>query len=190
MENKAFLQKYAMRFGTFMGIFWIAKFFLFPLGLEMPVLQYLFIALCIYVPFLGVKLAKKYRDSVCGGEISFSHAWIFIIFMYLFASLLTSVGHYIYFQFIDGGYIASTYQMILQQVEKDVTPDLKDMIVQTKEAISVFASLRPIEIVMHLFSQNMLYCSLIAIPSAFIVKKIGIPLKKSFQDNNLEDNKE
>lgn len=188
MDNKAFLQKYAMRFGTFMGIFWIGKFFLFPLGLEIAILQYVFIALCIYVPFLGYRFAKKYRDDVCCGEISFVHAWVFVTFMYLFASLFTSVGHYIYFQFIDYGYIANTYLLILQESSKVGAPEWKEIIKQMNEAVSVFSSLSPIQIVMHLLSQNMLYCSIISIPTALILKReFAKPYDK---DKNIEDNKE
>lgn len=189
MENKAFLQKYAMRFGTYMGLFWIAKFFLFPLGLEMPVLQWIFLSLTIYVPILGYKFAKKYRDTLCGGAISFFHAWLFVTFMYLFASLLTSVGHYVYFQFIDNGYIASTYLGMIKNAGKELN-GADDLLKQLEEAVNLFAGLRPIEIIMQLLSQNMLYCSVIAIPTALILKKKEVKtVSKEFHDN-IEDNKE
>lgn len=171
MENKAFLQKYAMRFGTYMGIFWIAKFFLFPLGLEMPILQILFLVLTLYVPFLAYKLAKKYRNSICGGEISFVHAWVFITFMYLFSALLTSVGHYIYFRFIDHGYITNTYLLLLQETSKAQVEGWGATVKQLQEGIKLFGTLRPIEVAMQLLSQNVLYGSLLAIPTALILKR-------------------
>ncbi len=31
--NRSYLQKYAMHFGTYMGIYWILKFILFPAGI-------------------------------------------------------------------------------------------------------------------------------------------------------------
>jgi len=37
-ENKGYLQRYAMLFGTYLGGFWILKFILFPLGLTTPFL--------------------------------------------------------------------------------------------------------------------------------------------------------
>ena len=42
-ENRSYLQKYAMHFGTYMGIYWILKFILFPLGLHIPFLSILFV---------------------------------------------------------------------------------------------------------------------------------------------------
>ena len=94
-----------MHFGTYMGIYWILKFILFPLGFHIPFLSLLFVILTLAVPFIGYHYVKMYRDKICGGSIQFSHAVLFTIFMYMFASLLVAVVHYIYFQFIDHGFI-------------------------------------------------------------------------------------
>ncbi len=77
-----------MHFGTYMGIYWILKFILFPLGFHIPFLSLLFVILTLSVPFIGYHYAKMYRDKICGGSIQFSHAMLFTIFMYMFASLL------------------------------------------------------------------------------------------------------
>ena len=82
-----------MHFGTYMGIYWILKFILFPLGFHIPFLSLLFVILTLSVPFIGYHYAKMYRDKICGGSIQFSHAMLFTIFMYMFASLLVAVAH-------------------------------------------------------------------------------------------------
>lgn len=104
-ENRGYMQRYAMLFGTYMGGFWILKFILFPVGLSVPFLLFLFMGLTLCVPFMGYYYARMYRNQVCGGGISFLHAWIFTVFMYMFAALLAAVAHYIYFRFIDHGYV-------------------------------------------------------------------------------------
>ena len=83
-----------MHFGTYMGIYWILKFILFPLGFHIPFLSLLFVILTLAVPFIGYHYVKMYRDKICGGSIQFSHAVLFTIFMYMFASLLVAVAHY------------------------------------------------------------------------------------------------
>ncbi|EJW99129.1 hypothetical protein, membrane, partial [gut metagenome] len=80
------LQQYAMLYGTYMGLFWIAKFTLFPLGMSSPLLLLLFLALTIYVPFLGFRYTKSYRDYVLNGNISFLQAWAFNLMLYVFAA--------------------------------------------------------------------------------------------------------
>lgn len=81
-ENRGYTQRYAMLFGTYMGGFWILKFILFPVGLSVPFLLFLFMGLTLCVPFMGYYYARMYRNQVCGGGISFLHAWIFTVFMY------------------------------------------------------------------------------------------------------------
>ena len=63
-----------MHFGTYMGIYWILKFILFPLGFHIPFLSLLFVILTLAVPFIGYHYVKMYRDKICGGSIQFSHA--------------------------------------------------------------------------------------------------------------------
>ncbi len=106
-----------MHFGTYMGIYWILKFILFPLGFHIPFLSLLFVILTLSVPFIGYHYAKMYRDKICGGSIQFSHAMLFTIFMYMFASLLVAVAHYAYFQFIDHGFIVNSYIQLWDEVD-------------------------------------------------------------------------
>ena len=77
------------------------------LGLSVPFLLFLVMGLTLCVPFMGYYYARMYRNQVFGGGISFLHAWIFTVFMYMFAALLAAVAHYIYFRFIDHGYAVS-----------------------------------------------------------------------------------
>ena len=86
-ENRSYLQKYAMHFGTYMGAYWILKFILLPLMFAIPFFQLLYVILTLAVPIIGYYYVKIYRDKVCGGAIQFSHAVLFTIFMYMFASL-------------------------------------------------------------------------------------------------------
>ena len=72
-EKRYNMQQYAMIFGTYMGVFWILKFTLVPLGMTSPFLLLLFICLTLCVPFMGYYYTKIYRDKVCGGTIGFLH---------------------------------------------------------------------------------------------------------------------
>lgn len=191
MENRNFMNKYAMQFGTYMGIFWIIKFALFPFAFTIPFFDFLFLVLTVTTPFLGYYFARNYRNRVCDGGISFTHAWIFTSFMYMFAALLTAVGHFIYFRFIDNGYIASSY------LEKLHEPVIKQQVVgdtlkQCEEAVNLFSSLRPIEITMELLSFDVIFGALLAFPIAFFVKKkVLVTMKNDQEENNQEeDNKE
>ena len=65
-----FLSQYAMLFGTYLGGYWILKI-LFPLGLTIPFLSFLFVGLTLCVPFMGVLLCT----NVSNHGISFLHGY-------------------------------------------------------------------------------------------------------------------
>nr|WP_321379882.1 DUF4199 domain-containing protein [uncultured Bacteroides sp.] len=197
MENRSFMNKYAMQYGTYMGIFWIIKFTLFPLGLSVPFLEFFFLILTLLVPFVGYYFTKMYRDRICGGFINFGHAWVFATFMYMFSALLTAVGHFVYFRFMDNGFIVTSYLDMLHAAGKNqaVTAGLGSSLKQFEETINALGNLRPIEITIQLLSQNVIYGSLLALPTAFFVKKrAAFPIEDSEVDskdeNNQDENKE
>ena len=165
------LQEHAMRFGTGMGIFWIFKFIFLPLGFNTPILQLLFIILTCSVPFIGYKFVRTYRDKYCDGEINFIRAYAFTIFMYFFAALLTSVGHFIYFNYIDNGFITDTYISQLEVLKSNVTGDMELSVEQLIETFNIIADLTPIQLTLQLIFQNIFYGSLLALPTALIVMK-------------------
>lgn len=171
-EKRINLQWYAMHFGTYMGVYWIAKFILLPIGLSNSILLFLFVILTIAVPFVGYRYARSFRDNVCGGTISFTQSWIFMFFMYLFASLLTAVAHYVYFRFFDNGMFIDTYAANMEELK--AIPALEEVIKQSayESTIELVRSYTPIEIAMQLFTNNMFWSSIIAlITTPFVTKK-------------------
>ena len=160
-----------MRYGTVMGIFWTLKFVLFPMGMQSPLLLMAFFLLTLIVPVAGFFLVRQYRDRECGGVLSFSRAFLFTSFMYLFAALFATIAHYVYFRYIDGGLIVNTYQDMITQMEAIATADMKTSLDQFQQALDIIASLSPLEISIQLITQNVFYCTLIALPTALLVKR-------------------
>ena len=170
-DQRKNFQEAAMRYGTMMGIFWTLKFVLFPLGMQSPLLLMAFFLLTLTVPVVGFFLVRQYRDRECGGVLPFSRAFLFTSFMYLFATLFVTIAHYIYFRYLDNGLIVETYQEMLTQMNTVATADMKASIEQFQQALDIIASLSPLEISIQLITQNVFYCTLIALPTALLVRK-------------------
>lgn len=170
-EKKRTFQEDTMRYGTIMGIFWTLKFILFPLGMQRPLLLMAFFLLTLIVPVVGFFLARQYRDRECEGILSFSRAFLFTSFMYMFAALFVTIAHYIYFRYMDNGYIVSCYQDMLTQVTTTATGGLKESMDQFQQALDIISTLSPLEISIQLITQNIFYCTLIALPTALLVKR-------------------
>ena len=172
-EDRSNLQRIAMAAGTLMGVFWIIKFVFFPWGMSFSPMMLVFGALTICVPFLGYRFACQYRDKYANnnGSIGFVHAFTFCLFMYMYASLLTSVAHLIYFQFIDHGFILEKLQEMFESVKASPLPGMDDYLSQYQLALDTYAILNPVDITLQLVSQNMFYGLLMALPTALIVKR-------------------
>lgn len=172
-ENRSYIQRYAMLFGAYLGVYWIIGAAFFPLGLATPLLFLLFIAFVIGGPFVGYHYVKTYRKQVCGGYISFAHAWLFAMLMYVFASLLAAAAHYIYFRFIDGGYIINTYTELINGffAQKNMADEMMSYKEQMEQALEQLSRLTPIDITMQIFSNNIFWGILLAIPTALFAMK-------------------
>lgn len=160
-----------MLLGTYMGVFLILKFILIPVGLSVSFMLLLFMMLTLCVPFIGYYYARLYRDRVCGGSIGFGHAWVFTVFMYLFASMLVAVAHYVYFRFIDGGLMVDTCERMLNSLEQTGTPGMETYIATYREAIAAARQVTPIEITLQMISTNVFTGILLALPTALFVMK-------------------
>lgn len=161
----------AMRAGTVMGVFWIVKFVFFPLGLGNLFLLTLFGVLTCAVPFIGYRLTRIYRDRSMGGQMSFLQAWVFGMWMYLFASMLAAVAHFVYFSFIDHGYVLGYYQNTIDAFAAAVPAGEKALVEQMQLALDVFYQFTPTDIVWQLLSQNVFYGSIIALITAPVVMR-------------------
>jgi hypothetical protein len=165
------LQQHAMRFGTLMGLFWILKFILLPVGFTIPLLQLLFLLLTLFVPILGYIYVRKYRERECGGELNFLQAFAFTSLMYLFAIVLVAMAHYIYFRFIDNGFIVNTCLEQLENIKYSVSGEMETSVDQMIEALNLAGALSPKQIMFQFVAQNLFYCGLITIPTALLATK-------------------
>lgn len=170
-DKRAVLQDCAMRYGTFMGIFWIIKFVFIPLGVSNPILHFLFILLTMFVPILGYIYARKFRNNYSDGTLSFIRAFTFLLFMYLFASILTALAHYIYFQYLDNGFLFETYRQQLETLKSVYPTDMLTSFDQLIQAFDTISSLTPLQLTFQLMSQNTFYGILLSLITALFVMK-------------------
>ena len=111
-NNRGFYHS-AMYYGTMLGIIWSIMYVLMFIGLKSPVLLLTCIALFIGSPFFAASFAKKYRRNECGNCMRYMQAFTFLYWMYICASLLSTLAMFLYFRFIDNGMFFATMQEIL-----------------------------------------------------------------------------
>ncbi len=171
-DRKLTLQECAMRFGTIMGLFWAFKFVLLPIGFIIPIFHIVFLGLTIFVPILGFIFATRYRKTYCDNIISFGQAFSFTLFMFMFASLLVALVHYIYFQYVDNQFILTQWLSLMEQTKSmNNSPEYIQTLTQLEDAVKQIAALSPIELTFQLLTQNVFYGLLMALPIAAIVTR-------------------
>lgn len=166
------LNPYATLMGTYMGIFWVAKFALVPLGMESPFLIFFYCGLTLCVPYVAFCMARSYRDRVLGGVISFGKAWGFLFQLFIYASLLSAFCIYLYFRFIDGGYLLNGLEErtreFLQLMTLEEKAELKP---QLELIIESLRSRTPIVIAMEQITQDITLGAIGALLVAPFVRK-------------------
>lgn len=167
----------AMRYGTIMGVYWIAKFTLVPSIFESSAAALLFMALTVAVPGVGYSLTRQFREKHCtDGCTGFLNALVFCMLMYLFAALLVSVAHYIFFRYIDQGSMIATYNSLLEEsgvIEQlqASDPSAAGSLEAYQEAVETLGRMRPIELTFQLISSNIFYGFIFSLPTAFFVSR-------------------
>jgi hypothetical protein len=160
-----------MLYGTYLGLFGVFTFLMFPLGMHNPFFLLLFIGLSIASLFVAYYLTRTYRDRVSGGTISFAQGWWFTIVMYMYASILLGLAYYVYFRFLDHGALVAFMQGQYDLLEANGSEVLESQLAQTKEAIDLMASMTPIDIAFSRCAGNMMLGFFVGIVIALFVRR-------------------
>lgn len=163
---------YARVYGLYMGIFWAVKFVFFPLGFSYPVFSFIFLLLTIMVPFVGAWFVKKIRDGVLDGHLGFWQAFLLSTNIYMYASLIAAIVHFIYFRFIDNGFILNSYLESVNQMQELLgSGEAAANIEMLKANVELMGTLSPIQIVFSLLSNNVVFGLFISLLAAVFLKR-------------------
>ncbi|MBP5278444.1 MAG: DUF4199 domain-containing protein [Prevotella sp.] len=158
--------------GAVVALFWIVSFLFFVGNFSNPLLGLISFTIgAVSLVYAALRL-RKFRDNVLDGSISFWRAYGYSTMTYLYAALLFAAAQFIYFQFIDHGYLMNQYSAIAQTKEfvemmkiYGITPE------DLKIGMENIAALRPIEIALQFFSLNVMMGVFVSLPVAAIMRK-------------------
>ncbi|HIX21229.1 MAG TPA: DUF4199 domain-containing protein [Candidatus Parabacteroides faecavium] len=163
MENKnSGLMSAAMSYGFSLGIFWIVKYIFYMFSMRFSYLVVIYWGMSLVVPYLAYLLTKRYREDL-GGVISFSQAWRFGVLIYLFAAMLVSVMHYVFYRFV------APPDFLSSAVEQTIV-SLKQMQVDSKVISSIESmNFSPIHMALQGILNNIFYGIILSLPVAALV---------------------
>ena len=114
----------AMWHGLILAIYLVVRFFFMISSNNYIILNLLFIAITIGVPFVAYYLGKDFKKKT-DEELTYRNFYSHGFFMFFFASLILAAVEYVYYGFINTEFITEQYNTLLQNIEilKQTMPD-------------------------------------------------------------------
>ena len=114
----------AMWHGLILAIYLVVRFFFMISSNNYIILNLLFIAITIGVPFVAYYLGKDFKKKT-DEELTYRNFYSHGFFMFFFASLILAAVEYVYYGFINTEFITEQYNTLLQNIEiiKQTLPD-------------------------------------------------------------------
>ena len=166
------LRAFARVDGTYVGILWIASFACYLGGLSSPMLGLLGGILAVASPFFAAKRLIKFRDDIRDGEISGRRSMLYYALMFFYASLLFALAQYLYFAFLDGGYLMREYTSMLSSPEMKQAMQAYGMTAdQLMEGLKEFANTSPIMTALNIMTMNITIGLICSLPVSLITRR-------------------
>lgn len=174
--NKYF-SGYAMEYGTWVGVSWVAVFALYVGGLRSQsvlMLMLAFVAL-LSLPVLTISLARRFRQTLAEDEqFGFGRAYLWSLVTLMYACLLTAAAEWAYFSFLDRGALLALFESMLNSPDMARSYEMMGMgqpLEEAKATLDLFRSLSPIDITLILLNQNIFVAMLLALPMALFARR-------------------
>lgn len=164
------LKAFARQEGTYLGLIWIVSFACYIGEFNTPALGVVALALAMSSPFFIAIRLKKFRDNIRNGMISYKRGLAFCILSFFYASLLFAIAQFIYFRFIDHGFLLNQYNAVFASVEAKKVMEAMAAKTEIENGIRLIASMRPIEIVFNFLSMNISIGIILSLPIAVLMK--------------------
>lgn len=165
------LKAFARQDGALLSLLWIGSFVCYIQGLTYPILGMTAMLLIVASPFFAANRLRRFRDEAREGSITFLRGYAYTILSFFYAGLLLAVAIYVYFAFIDRGYLLSVFTQLLNSDEGRKALELYGMRDQMSEGLKELANMRPIDYALNMLTINITTGLVLGIPIAALMQR-------------------
>lgn len=171
MDDYSQLLRSSAMAGLLFGAYWVLKYLCLMAIFAAPMMAFLYLILTLMVPFLAYYLTKRYRNTFPpGSRFSFMHGFRYSIMLYLFAALIVSIPHFIFYSRI----LPANMDLIMAQMEQ-MSSILDQMYGSDwREIMSNAFNVKPAYRVGSDISTNVFWGIVFSIPVGLILKRKAI----------------
>ena len=168
-EKLSQLQAFARIDGAILGLLWIGSFACFVGQFSYALCGPLWMLTLVGTPVWVTLRTMRFRDRVLDGVMTFRRAYGYSLFTMFNASLILAAAQFVYFQFMDDGFIVSQYAQLFSTPEVEAL--LKGYGLTTEmvdETIQLMKDMRPIDLSLQLLYSNIMATMILSLPIALI----------------------
>ena len=158
------LKAYARQDGFFLALLWTASFACYILGITNELLGMLALGLAIMTPFFVASRLRKFRDEGREGLISFGRSYAYTIFVFFYGAVLLAVVQFLYFAYVDNGYLLSSFSRMLSSEEGK-------QLISEYGMSQMMASIRPIDYALNILTVNIMIGFVLGIPIGLVMQR-------------------
>ena len=165
------LKAFARQDGALLSLVWIGGFICYIQGMTNPLMGMLAVLLIIASPFFAASRLRHFRDYAREGLISFARGYAYTVLTFFYAGLLLAVALYVYFAYIDNGFLLGKLNEVMNSEEGRQAIKAYGMVEQMREGMKELASLRPIDYALNMLTINIMTGFFLGIPIAALMQR-------------------
>ena len=165
------LKAFARQDGALLSLLWIGAMACYIQGLNSPILGMIAMLLIVMSPFYAANRLRHFRDDVREGIISFMRAYGYTVLTYFYAGLLLAVAVFIYFHFMDNGYLLGKLQEMLNTEEGRRVMSAYGMADEMKQGLEELSRMRPIDYALNMLTINISTGFILGLPTAALMQR-------------------
>jgi len=165
------LKAFARVDGASLALLWIASFVCYVIGITSPTCALAAMLLMVVTPFFAGRRLRKFRDEDRDGVISLMRGWAFVILMFFYAAILLALAQYVYFAYIDQGYLLASFSEMLASPENKTVIEQYGLQQTIDESMQSLAEMRPIDYALNVLTVNITLGIVLGLPIAALTRK-------------------
>ena len=165
------LKAFARQDGALISLLWIGAMACYIQGLSSPLLGMIAMLLIIASPFYAANRLRHFRDEARAGIISFMRAYGYTVLTYFYAGLLLAVAVFIYFHFMDNGYLLGKMMEMLNTEQGRQMMSIYGMSDEMKQGLEELSRMRPIDYALNMLTINISTGFILGLPTAALMRR-------------------
>ena len=127
--------------------------------------------LMLYSPFFVGERLGKFRDYGREGLISFRRGYAYTIFVFFYGGVLFAIAQYLYFAFMDNGFLLSQFSKMIATEEARQMLQQYGMTQMVDESLQEMASTRPIDYALYMLTVNISLGFILGVPISLVMQR-------------------